>query len=399
MQIAERMKNVQGSRGFELLQIAKEMKDRGEDVISLGIGQLSWNTYQPIREAGKKAIDEGWTKYSPSAGRAKLRELLSQQAEKDFQIPVSYENIFIGNGCKHVLFCAFQCLCGPEDQTGDEVLLPAPYWMSYPSLIKLSGAKLKFLPVKEESQFKVRPKDLEEHVSKNTKVFLLNSPNNPTGAVYSEKELRELGEALRRFPWLTIMVDAIYDRIVFSGERAPHLLSLCPDLRDRILAFNGASKNYIMTGWRLGWVLGPKNFIKTISIFQSQSAGCASSIAQKAFEDGSKLCEGELKQTVQKLKRSRDILQKGLSEIQGLKLFPSEGAFYLWIGVQSFIGPNRNFKSSKDLMEGLLQTKKLLCISGEEFGAPGYLRLSYALEPEEIKKAVLRMQSFFAQLN
>ena len=395
MQIADRMKSIQGSKGFELLKTVKEMRDRGEEVISLGIGQLSQNTYKPIREAGKRAIDEGWTKYSPSAGRAPLRELLSRQAEKDFQIPVSSENIFVGNGCKQVLFCAFQCLCGP----GDEVILPAPYWMSYPSLIQLSGAKVKFLPVREDNQFKVQPEDLEEHISKNTKAFLLNSPNNPTGAVYSEQELKALGETLRKFPQVSIMVDAIYDRLVFSKDLAPNLLSLCPDLRDRILNFNGASKSHVMTGWRLGWMLGPKSFIKTVVIFQSQSAGCASSIAQKAFEDASSLCKEELKQTTQKLKHARNILQEGLSEIPGLKLFPSEGAFYLWIGVQNFIGAHKSFKSSKELMEGLLKKEKLLCISGEEFGAPGYLRLSYVVKPEEIKKAVLRMKRFFAQLS
>ena len=397
MKIAKRMQGLKGSIGFELLKVGKALKAKGEDVVSLAIGELQSNTYETIRQAAQKAMDEGYTKYSPSAGREPLRKKLSEQASKQLNFPLTSENIFVGNGCKYVLFAAFQSLC----ELGDEVILPAPYWMSYPPLIELSGAKVKPVSTKEENNFKITAKQLEENISEKTKIFLLNSPNNPTSAIYSKEELKSLGEVLRRFPHVITMVDAIYDRILFSDGTAPHLLSVCPDLKNQILAFNGASKNYIMTGWRLGWLIGPKEFIKTISIFQSQSAGCANSISQKAFEDAFEFCEEDIKNMVQNLKKIRDLLTNGLKNISGLKLFPSEGAFYLWIGVQNFLGKKhqgQTLNSSQDMMKQLLTKKKLLCICGEEFGMPGYLRLSYAAHEKDIKKAVTRLQDFFLEL-
>lgn len=397
MKIAQRMQGVKASMGFELLKIGKELKAQGEDVVSLAIGEPQWNTYEPIRRAAQKAIDEGWTKYSPSAGIETLREKLAEQAKKQFDLPLSAENVFVGNGCKYVLFNTFQCLC----ETGDEVLLPAPYWMSYPPVIELSGAKTRIIQTKEEEGFKITAEELDKNISKKTKVFLLNSPNNPTSAIYSEEELKSLGEVLKKHDHVVTVVDAIYDRIVFSGTTAPHLLSACPDLKDRIFAVNGASKNYLMTGWRLGWLVGPKEFVKILSVFQSQSVGCANSISQKAFERGFELCDEDLKNTVQKFQYIRDILTKGLKNIEGLKVFPSEGAFYLWLGVQNFIGKKykgKTIQSSQDIMKLLLEEKRLLCISGEEFGSPGYLRLSYVAQEELIKKAIDRLQDFFSKL-
>ena len=397
MKMSSRMQGLKASVGFELLKVGEALKAQGEDVVSLAIGELQWNTYKPIREAAKKAIDEGYTKYSPSAGREPLRKKLSEQARRQFDLPLSAENVFVGNGCKSVLYGVFQTLC----ETGDEVLLPAPYWMSYPPVIELSGAKVQLVPTKEKNDFKITAKELEDNISKKTKVFLLNSPNNPTSAVYSEEELKSLGEVLRRFPDMMTIVDAIYDRIVYSRRFAPHLLSVCPDLKDQILALNGASKNYLMTGWRLGWLIGPKALIKTISIFQSQSLSCANSISQKAFEDAFELCEEDVKNTVQNLKHIRDLLIEGLKDISGLKIFPSEGAFYLWIGVQSFFGKKHKgqaLNSAQDIMTQLLTAKKLLCICGEEFGMPGYLRLSYVTYEKDIKKAITRLQDFFSEL-
>ena len=397
MKLASRLQGLKGSVGFELLKVGERLKTQGEDVVSLAIGELQWNTYKPIREAAKKAIEEGYTKYSPSAGREPLREKLGQQASRQFGFPFSAENIFIGNGCKSVLFSTFQTLC----DSGDEVILPAPYWMSYPSVIELSGAKVQTVPTKPENGFKITAQELGKSLSEKSRVFLLNSPNNPTGAVYSEKELKALGEVLRRFPHLIIVVDSIYDRLVFSGKYAPHLLAVCPYLKDRTLALNGASKNYLMTGWRLGWLAGPKEFIKAVSIFQSQSMSCANSISQKAFEDAYEECEGEIKKIIQKLKYIRDLLIEGIKDIPGLKIFPSEGAFYLWLGVQDVFGKKykgQALHSAQDIVQKLLIEKKLICISGEEFGMPGYLRLSYVVDEKEIKKAINRLKAFFLEL-
>ena len=400
IKIAERMQNLKGSAGFALLSQAKEMRARGEDVISLAIGEPEGNTYKPICEAGKKAIDEGWTKYSPAGGLPILRKALAQHYSQEFCLDVSAGNVFVGSGCKQVLFGAFQCLCGPKD----EVLLPAPYWMSYPPLVKLSGASLKVAPAKPKNHFKITAEELKKNISHKTKAFLLNTPNNPTGAVYSKEELSAIGRVLLQFPHLIIMIDGIYSQLVFSEEEnaAPHLLKLYPELKSRILVFDGASKSHLMTGWRLGWLIGPKAFVKTLSAFQSQSAGCANTITQKAFADGFSFCAQEIKNMTQNLKNLRDILTQALTGIKGLEVFPSKGAFYLWLGVGDFIGKKykeRRLKSSQDIMELLMAEKKLICISGEEFGMPGYLRLSYSANKGDITKAGQRLREFFLKIS
>ena len=397
MKLSQRVKNLKPSIGFELLKMAQQMKSQGEDVISLAIGELQWKTYPKIRAEGQKAIEEGYTKYSPSAGQEALREKLAQQSSRQFSIPFSSENVFVSNGCKYVLYVVFQSLC----EKGDEVLLPAPYWMSYPPIIAFSGADLKVVSTQSYKNFKITAEELEKNISPKTKLFLLNSPNNPTSAIYTKEELSALGEVLRKQPHVITLVDGIYDRIVFEGDYAPHLLNVCPDLKDRILAVNGASKNYLMTGWRLGWLAGPKELVKVFSAFQSQTTGCANSVAQRAFEQAFESCEEDIKEIIQKLKTVRDILTEGLKPISGLEIFPSEGAFYLWLGVKGFIGKKykgESLNSSKDIMEKLLKFQKLLCICGEEFGMPGYIRLSYVAEEPAIKKAVTRLQKFFSDL-
>ena len=397
MKLSQRVQNLKPSFGFELLKMAQQMREKGEDVVSLAIGELQWKTYPKIRAEGQKAIEEGYTKYSPSAGQEALRKKLAEQVSQQFSIPLSSENVFVSNGCKYVLYVVFQSLC----ETGDEVLLPAPYWMSYPPIIAFSGADLKIVSTQAEQNFKITANELERNISSKTKVFLLNTPNNPTSSLYTEGELKALGEVLRRHPHVITVVDAIYDRLVFKGEYAPHLLNVCPDLKERVLAVNGASKNYLMTGWRLGWLVGPKQLVKVFSAFQSQTISCANSIVQRAFEQAFERCEEDIKEAIQKLKTVRDILTEGLKNISGLELFPSEGAFYLWVGVKDFIGKKHKgqvLDSSKDIMEALLKDKKLLCICGEEFGMPGYLRLSYVAEEPAIRKAVSRLKEFFSDL-
>lgn len=398
MNLAQRVKNLKPSAGFELLKTAKQMKANGEDVISLAIGEPQGKTYQPIRKAGREVIEEGDIKYCPAAGIEPLREKLAKEAAKRWNLPLDSGHVFIANGCKYVLYVVFQSLC----DKGDEVILPSPYWMSYPPLISLSGGSLKVLPAKAENNFKIQAEELERALTEKTKIFLLNSPNNPTSAVYTEEELKDLGRVLIKHPHVIVMFDAIYDRLIYSGESfAPHLLKVCPELQSRLLAFNGASKNYLMTGWRLGWLFGPKNLVKVFSAFQSQSAGCANAIGQKAFERAYQSCEEDIAREVQELKAVRDTLYEEIKSISGLEIYPPEGAFYFWIGVKSFIGKSHQgqpLKSSKDIMEQLLKHKKLVCISGEEFGRPGYLRLSYVASPAEIKRAGVRLREFFSEL-
>ena len=229
----------------------------------------------------------------------------------------------------------------------------------------------------------------------------MNTPNNPTSAVYTEEELKSLGEVLRKHPQVIVITDDIYDRLVFEGTKSPHLLKLCPDLKDRVFCVNGASKNYLMTGWRLAWVIGPEHCLKTLTAFQSQSISCAGSIAQKALADELLHCDEDIKDLIQKLKPLRDQLFQTLKAISGLKPYPSEGAFYLWTSVKDIIGRSHKgdpILSSAHLMELLLQRAKLICISGESFGVPGYLRFTYGVEKQVMDKACLRLSDFFKDI-
>lgn len=393
-QPAKRARNLKSSAVFDLLQKAKEMRRQGKDIISLSVGEPVWDTYDRIKEAGKRAIDSGFTKYTPSAGIPELRERISERVSSDFGFSVEPDHIVAAVGCKQALFAIFQCFF----EEGDEVILPAPYWVSYTELIELSGARCKAVFCEEKDGFKITPSVLNAAITEKTKGFLLNTPNNPTSAVYTEEELKNLGEALRKHPKVIVITDDIYDRLVFEGVKSPHLLSLCPDLRDRVLCVNGASKNYLMTGWRLAWITGPKHCIKTLTAFQSQSISCAGSIAQKALADELLHCDEDIKALIQKLKPLRNQLFQTLKTISGLKPYPSEGAFYLWASVQDIIGRSHKgdkILSSTHLMELLLKRAELICISGENFGAPGYLRFTYGVEKQVMDKAYFRISNFF----
>ena len=398
MKIAKRVKNLKPSVGFELLKLAQNMKAKGEDVISLAIGELQGKSYKSIRIAGQKAIEEGHTKYTPAAGTQELRTKLAQRASKQFNLDLDFENVLVSHGTKYALYTVFQSLCS----AGDEVLLPAPYWLSYPQLISLSGANTKIIESQAEKGFKVTAQQLESAISPKTRIFLLNSPNNPSSAVYTDLELIALGEVLRKHPQVMVLIDSIYDLLVYSQPRpAPHLLQVCPDLKNQILALNGASKTYLMTGWRLGWLIGPKDYVKIFYNFQSQSLSCCNSIAQKAFEIGSDNCELEILKTIEELAKIRDLLIENLIDIPELDLYPSQGAFYLWVGVKKAIGKKykgQSLKSSKEIMQKLLEEHKLLCICGEEFGMGGYLRLSYVVDENTIEEASKRLKAFFSLL-
>ena len=397
MKTAERAAGLRPSAVFELLKRAEALRREGRPVISLSIGELPWPAYAPIQAAAKKAIDRGCGKYTPAAGRMALRGQLARELEKSFGFPLEPENVAVSAGVKFSLFAVFQCLCDP----GSEIILPAPHWVSYPDIIALSGARPRIVPAGRESGFKITPALLEKNIADKTKALLLNSPNNPTGAVYSRGEMAALGEVLKKFPEVFVITDDIYDRIVFSGSRAPHFLSACPELKDRVLALGGASKNYLMTGWRLSWLSGPKAFVKVFSAFQSQSISCPNAIAQKAMEEAMPLCGGEIQKTAERLKSLRDFFFQGLKAIPGIRPFLPEGAFYLWAGVQGLLGRRHEgepVSTSRELMERLLLKKSLLCLSGEEFGAPGHLRLSFGTDKGALEKALQRLSEFAAEL-
>jgi aspartate aminotransferase len=397
IKLAERVSLMKPSPILMLAARANEMKAAGHDVISLSIGEPDWTPYDKIKDAAIASIREGKTKYTPSSGIPELRQAIAEQATRDLGLPFDPSQVTVSSGAKFVLFSALQSIVNP----GDEVLMIAPFWASYTTMVELAGGVPKIVVCDKSSDFKVTPDALKKAIGPRTKAILMNSPSNPTGKIYSLAELKALAEVLRGCPHVAVISDDIYNRLCFETKLAPHLLQAAPDLRDRVICLNGASKSYAMTGWRLGWALGEKNVIKAMSAYQSQSVSCPNSIAQYAAIEAIKSCDADVARTVESLKERAASIAREIEKIPGVKAAKPEGAFYLWIDISAYMGKSLNgqvLKTSDDLSEALLQDQMVAAVPGSEFGLDGYFRLSYALSKEKATEAAARMATFFKKL-
>ncbi len=395
--LAKRAQLLKPSPILMLAARAGELKAAGHDVISLSIGEPDWLPYEKIREAAITSIREGKTKYTPASGIPELRKAIADQAEKDFGLKYEISQVTVSSGAKFVLFSALQAMVNP----GDEVILIAPFWASYTTMVELADGVPKIVVCDKKVDFKITPAMLEAAIGPKTKAILMNSPSNPTGKIYSTAELKALAVVLREHPQVAIISDDIYNRLCFEQKLAPHLLQVAPDLQDRVIMLNGASKSYAMTGWRLGWALGPKAVIHAMSSYQSQSVSCPNSMAQYASIEAIKSCDDDIAKTVVSLKDRYTSLVSELSKIPGIVSEKAEGAFYLWMDVSAYLGKSLNGKkmaTSDDLSEALLLDQMVAAVPGSEFGLDGYFRLSYALSKEKAKEAAGRMAIFFAKL-
>lgn len=396
--LSQRVSSLQSSPTLALATKAKELKAEGHDVISLSVGEPDWDTFDVAKEAGIQAIKDGKTKYQPAAGIPELRKAIAKQTSEDLGIDYDFQQVTVTTGAKFILFAAIQSLVDP----GDEVIVPKPYWVSYPAMVDLAGGVSKFVDCTEENSFKLTANDLRNALSDKTKVVMLNSPSNPTGQVYTESELKELASVLSDFPKAVIISDDIYNRLVFSGELAPHLLKVSPQLKDRTLVVNGVSKSYSMTGWRIGWAVGPQELVAAMARYQSQSVSSSCSISQFAALSAIEKGQEDMKKSLELLQERMSFFQKALAEIPGVEVERPGGAFYLWPKVSSFIGKSFNgskISSTKDLCNALLEDQKVVAVPGSDFGIEGYMRLSYALSLPRIEEAVQRMKTFFAKLS
>lgn len=395
--LAKRAQLLKPSPILMLAARAGELKAAGHNVISLTIGEPDWDTYDNIKEVAIGAIRVGMTKYTPPNGIPELRKAIAEQASKDLGIAYDPSQVTVSAGAKFVLFAALQALVDP----GDEVILAAPFWASYSTMVELAEGVPHIVVCDEKTDFKLTPELLRKAINPKTKVLLLNSPSNPTGKVYTRDELKALAAVLRDFPRVAIISDDIYNRLSFEEKLAPHLLHVAPDLKERTVVLNGASKSYAMTGWRLGWALGEKNVINAMSSYQSQSVSCATAVSQHAAVEAIRNSDAHVAKTVETLKDRRDFLINELHKIDGIRVAIPEGAFYLWMSVQPYMG--RSFKGKKlatsnDLAQALLDDQMVAVVPGAEFGLDGYFRLSYALEKEKGREACERMKNFFYSL-
>lgn len=397
IKLAKRAQLLKPSPILMLAARAGEMKAAGQDVISLSIGEPDWSTYDRIKKAAIASIEKNQTKYTPPAGIPDLRKAIAAQATADLGMPFDFSEVTVSSGAKFVLFAALQAMVDP----GDEVILVAPFWASYTTMVELADGFPRIAVCDEASDFKLTPKILEAAITPKTKVLLLNSPSNPTGKTYSRDELKAIADVLRKHPQIAVISDDIYNRLCFTEKLAPHLLQVAPDLRPRVVSLNGASKSYAMTGWRLGWAFGPKAVITAMSNYQSQSVSCASAPSQYGALEGVKNGDDDVAQTVETLKDKRDFLLAELAKIPGLKTTVPEGAFYLWVGIKPYLGKSYKgapLHGSAELCGALLEDKLVAAVPGVEFGLEGYLRLSYALEKEKGREAIQRLGSFLAAL-
>ncbi|MBI2026344.1 MAG: pyridoxal phosphate-dependent aminotransferase [Deltaproteobacteria bacterium] len=381
MRIVQRILNLSPSETLAIKAKADDLRSHGKSVISLCAGEPDFDTPQSIKEAAKKALDEGFTKYTATGGIAPLKKAVCDHIKKHKKLDYLPHEVIITAGAKQALYNFFQCVLEPED----EVLVPSPYWVSYPAFVHLSGARFKPIPTLEKNHFKLTEQDLEKSVSSKSKILVLCSPSNPTGSVYSQKELEALLPIIQKNN-LFLVCDDIYEDLVYDEPTAPHLLKSHPELKDQILHVSGVSKSFSMTGWRLGWAAGPKNVIASMESLQSHSTSNPNSIAQKAGLFALTHSIPELELMKKEFEKRRDFLCERLSAIQGISYIKPAGAFYIFVNI------SKCETNSNDFSHFLLDKYGVAVVPGYAFGMDGFIRMSFTLSTSQLSEAVDRLQ-------
>ena len=376
---------------------AKELAREGRDVISLSAGEPDFKTPSHICNAAIDAITAGFHGYTMNTGMPELREAICAKLLRDNRVSYSADQIVCSNGAKQSI--GFSILA--TINSGDDVIIPAPYWVSYPQMVKMAGGVPVTVSTDFSNKFKLTGKQLREAITEKTRGLILCSPSNPTGSSYSAEELKELADVLKDYPDIVIFSDEIYEYIIFEGEHT-NILNVAPELKDRTLIINGFSKGFAMTGWRLGYTAGPKPIIDAIAKIQSQETSAPSTISQKA---GIAAYTGPMKPVTEMrddFKKRRDFMVTSLQSIQGVECFTPDGAFYLFPNIGAYIGKTTEagdtINSSTDLAMYLLESHNVATVPGDAFGEPNGLRLSYASSMVELKEAVRRLRGAFASL-
>lgn len=385
--VSKRMAAVKPSPTGAVLALAADLRASGRDIVSLGAGEPDFDTPIHIKKAAVDAINNGQTKYTPIGGTPELKAAIARKFARENALNFAPAEILVTNGAKQALFNLSMALLSP----GDEVIIPAPYWVSYPDMARLAGAEPVFVRAGIDQDFKISPEQLGAAITDQTRLVILNSPSNPTGASYSKTELEALGAVLAQHPGIVIAADDIYEHIHWANEAFVSFATACPDLKDRIVTTNGVSKAYAMTGWRIGYAAGPAELITAMKTVQSQSTSNACSISQAAAVaalDGDQSCVGEMAAAY---KERHDFLIPALNELEGIDCRPGEGTFYAFPRIVGALEA-RKLANDVELVEFLLDQANLACVPGSAFGAPGYIRLSFACSMQTLETAVERMK-------
>ncbi len=375
-------------------QKARELRAAGKDVIGLGAGEPDFDTPNNIKEAAIKAIKDGDTKYTAVDGTPTLKKAIVGKFKRENKLNYSTDQITVGTGGKQVLYNTFMATLNK----GDEVIIPAPFWVSYPDMVLLSGGKPKIVKCTEQEGFKLTPKKLKKVISKKTKWLILNSPSNPTGAGYSKKEIQNLSKVLIKNKKVNILSDDIYEHVKYDNFNF-FTIAQIPKLKDRTLTMNGVSKSYAMTGWRIGYAAGPKDIIKAIGKIQSQSTSNPSSISQAAAVEALNGNQGFIKKRAKAFKERRDFVVKSLNDIKGINCLIPNGAFYVFPSCKGLLNKKTKLKTDTEFVQKLLVKSNVAVVQGSAFGLDGYFRISYATSMENLKKAMSRIKSFCESIN
>ncbi|MBF0268281.1 MAG: pyridoxal phosphate-dependent aminotransferase [Alphaproteobacteria bacterium] len=395
--IADRLSAIKPSPTIAVTNKAAELKAAGRDVIGLGAGEPDFDTPDNIKAAAKAAIDKGLTKYGPPAGTVDLRKAIAAKFKRENGLDYTPDQITVGVGGKGVIFNAFMATINP----GDEVIVPAPYWVSYPDIALMFGGVPVFVTCPEDKGFKLQAADLEKAITPKTKWLVLNSPSNPTGAAYTESELRALCDVLLKHPHVYIMSDDMYEHLVYDGFKFTTPAQVEPKLYDRTLTMNGVSKAYAMTGWRVGYAAGPLPIIKAINMIQSQSVTHTSSISQAAAVEALNGTQDFIPKNAEVFKARRDLVVKLLNECKGVTCLKPEGAFYVYPSCAGVIGKSWNGKkieTDSQFVEYLLEAEGVAVVQGAAFGLSPYFRISYATSTSALEKACARIKKFCEEL-
>ncbi len=384
MDISERMKQIAPSMTLAIDAKAKKLKEEGVDVLNFGAGEPDFNTPQVICDAAKKAIDEGHHKYTPVPGTLELRKAIGQYLDREYKVKYEPGEIVVSCGAKHSLYNIFMAIINP----GDEVLIPSPYWVSYPEQIKLAGGVPIFVECSEVEEFKLTPEALKAKITPKTKALILNSPSNPTGAVVGRKAMEGIAELALKHKFIVVS-DEIYAKLVY-GEEHVCFPSLSKEVAAQTLLVNGMSKAYAMTGWRLGYAAGPANVMKAIADLQGQSTSNATAIVQKAGVAALAMPDSEIQKMVEVFRKRRDMIVEGLNAILGVKCLKPAGAFYVFPNMKGLFKAGRS--NSLELSEYLLDKAKVALTPGIAFGAEGYMRMSYATSEKVILEGLKRIK-------
>jgi len=396
--IASRLDKIKPSATLALAAKAQELKAQGLDVIGLAVGEPDFDTPDFIKQGAKAALDKGQTKYTPVAGTVELRKAVCEKFRRENHLSYTPEQVIVGAGGKQVIYNAFMATLNP----GDEVVIAAPYWLSYPEIVMLAEGTPVIVATRPEQGFKMSPQALESAITPQTKWVIINSPGNPTGSAYTREELTALGEVLKKHPQVHIMTDDIYEHLIYDGFKFSTIAEVTPELYERTLTVNGVSKAYAMTGWRIGYAGGPADLIKAMGKVQGQSTSNPSSISQAAAATALNGDQEFLKDWRKTFQERRDLVVSMMNKAEGLTCAAPEGAFYVFASCAGVIGKKtpegKLLENDADFAAYLLEKHAIVVVPGVEFGLSPYFRVSYALSKETLTTACARIQNACREL-